>query len=72
MNIHIDIDEAGKCVMVYLASPDAEDDSEQHDQLFSWEDDDDFATSLAAAESYANKLSWTLGYDIIKNYGELA
>jgi hypothetical protein len=72
--IHIDIDKVGECVCVYVASPDGLEDHEQHDQVFSWSDPEDdygLAQALASAEAYANRLSWSLGYEIKKNYGDI-
>jgi hypothetical protein len=57
--------------MVYVASNDGLADHEQYDKLFPWHEEDEFGTALADAESYAKRLSWKLGYEITKNYGDI-
>jgi hypothetical protein len=69
--IRVVIDRETDCILVYVASNDGIDE-DMHELLFPWFDEDEFGNALEEAEAYALRLSWRLGYEINKNYGDMA
>ena len=69
--IRVVIDQQQECILVYVASNDGIDE-DAYEKLFPWHDEDEFDNALEEAEAYARRLSWKLGYEISKNYGDIA